>query len=161
MVVLIAQWFCVNVEQSLSLVLRFVRWALHLQTRWVTFCLSTYIWVYFAISSSLFASSLRRVSFLWKKDSKVEQITPISCVFVINGTYSNPLKWAGAQVYQKSRFSVLSERILCAQNTHWRDFSATPITHFHRNNENFSFDVLAEYRLLKKIKCSDYLPMEQ
>ena len=59
-----AQWFCVDIEQSISLVLTFMGWARHLQTSWVTFCLLTYIWVYFAISSSF---SLRRVSILRKE----------------------------------------------------------------------------------------------
>ena len=30
-------------------------------------------------------------------------------------------------MYQKSRFSVLPERILSAQDTLWRDFSATQL----------------------------------
>ena len=45
-----------------------------------------------------------------KKDSKVEQLTLISCVLVnFDGTYGNLLKWAGAQMYQNLGF-------LCYQN---------------------------------------------
>ena len=40
-----------------------------------------------------------------KKDSKVEQLILISCVLVnFNGTYGNPLKWTGAQMYQNLGF---------------------------------------------------------
>ena len=39
-----------------------------------------------------------------EKDSKVEQLTLISCVLVnFDGTYGN-LKWAGAQMYQNLGF---------------------------------------------------------
>ena len=67
MFVLSALSFCMDIGQSLSCIkIRGVSME-STKTRWVTFCLLTYIWVYFVIFSSF---SLRRVSFLREEIQK-------------------------------------------------------------------------------------------